>query len=101
MSPETLSTTVKRLGYKAEQSHASSVDGYPACMVHKTVDPTIAYNVEISTTNNILQFSFLRCELHCVIKCGQYSIKLIIFLAFHILWKDRGKAISIQSWAGP
>jgi hypothetical protein len=62
-------------------------------MVHKSVDPTVAYNVDIFVTNNILQVSFLRYELHCVIKCGYYNIKLIIVLDFHILWKDRGEVI--------
>lgn len=54
------STAVKRIDYKAEKSHASSVDDYPPWMEHKSVDPTIAYNVEICVTNNILQVSFLR-----------------------------------------
>jgi len=47
MLPEILSTTVKRLGYTAEQWHAFGVDGYPPCIVRKSIDPTIAYNVEI------------------------------------------------------
>jgi hypothetical protein len=68
--------------------------------VRKSVEPRVAYNVEIFVTNNLLQVSFLRYELHCVIKCGHYNIKLITVLAFHILRNDRGKGISIQSLTG-
>jgi len=60
------STTEKRLGYKAEQSLASSVDDLRPWMEHKSVDPTFDHNVEIFVANNILQVSFFTYELHCV-----------------------------------
>ena len=69
------STTERRLGYKAEQSLASSVDYYSPWMKHKSVDPTFDYNVEMFVANNILQVSFLRYELHCVFNPCPANVK--------------------------
>jgi hypothetical protein len=56
MLPDILCTTVKRLELKAEKLLSSSMGDYPPWLEHKSVYPTVAYNIEIDVTNNFCKF---------------------------------------------